>query len=73
MIEFAQWCTVFCEGNEASGDITIEFEPMPVSLPICDGCLKILRENPARALELAPGEVLELDPEDEALGLIPPK
>ena len=73
MIEFAQWCSLFCTGNRATGDITINFDTGPLSLPICEGCLKELQENPHRALELEPGVVLELDPEEEAIGFIPKK
>lgn len=73
MIEFTQWCSVFCTGNPANGDITVDFEGGAVSLPICETCLRTLRENPSRVLELQPQAVLELDPQEEALGLIPPK
>lgn len=71
MIEFKQWCTVFCSGSEASGDITIDFESGSISLPICSDCLQLLQNDPQRALELEPGVVLELDPDNEAFGLIP--
>ena len=71
MIEFVQWCSVFCTGQQAQGEITIEFESGPVSLPICDDCLRTLSENPQRMLELEPGVLLELDPQEEALRLTP--
>lgn len=71
MIEFKQWCTVFCTGHEAAGEITIEFDTGTLNLPICDSCLHVLQDDPQKALDLRPTDVLEFDPEDEALGLIP--
>lgn len=71
MIEFRQWCSVFCTGTAAVGDISIEFDGGVLSLPVCADCLTVLQENPERALELEPLDVIELDPEDQAQGLIP--
>jgi len=74
MIEFAQWCTVFCSGNEADGEVRLEWpNGGALELPICQSCLQVLQDHPEKLLDLSPGPVLEFDPEEEALGLIPEK
>lgn len=62
------WCSLYCEGNEAVGDMVIEYDRgYKVSLPMCRECADKLEENPGLLLDLTPLDVLELD-EDDDLG-----
>lgn len=62
------WCSLYCEGNEAVGDMNIRYsESLEVSLPLCQECAEKLQRNPKLALDLKPVDVLELD-EDDDLG-----
>lgn len=62
------WCSLYCEGNEAVGEMEIDYDGgKVVSLPLCQECADTLQKNPALALDLEPGDVLDLNIED-ALG-----
>jgi hypothetical protein len=59
------WCSLYCEGNEAVGEMDIDYgDGMMVSLPLCAECAEVLQKNPALALDLKPGSVLDLDTQD---------
>lgn len=50
------WCSLYCEGNEATGDLNIEARPGEfITLPICDECKKKIEARLDRTL----GAVLE--------------
>jgi len=40
-VQVTRWCSLFCRGNEAVGEITIDHKPgYTVQLPICEECLE---------------------------------
>lgn len=62
------WCSLYCDGNEAVGDMDIDYgEGLVVSLPLCQECAETLQNNPRLALDLVPIDVLDLNMND-ALG-----
>jgi hypothetical protein len=62
------WCSLYCEGNEAVGEMDIDWGGgHVVSLPMCQECADHLQKNPALALDLVPVDVLDLNIQ-EALG-----
>lgn len=53
------WCSLYCEGQEAVGEMEIQFTTeQTISLPLCAYCADILEKNPQLALALAPGDVV---------------
>jgi len=67
-IPVTMWCSLYCDGNPAVGDMDIDYgQGRVVSLPLCQGCADHLQKNPRLALDLVPEDVLDLDIED-ALG-----
>lgn len=67
-VPITMWCSLYCEGNEAVGDMDIDYgEGLVVSLPLCQECAEKLQADPKLALDLKPGVVLDLDTQ-EALG-----
>lgn len=62
------WCSLYCEGNEAAGEVDLDYgDGLVVSLPVCESCATTLQNNPTLALDLKPDYVLDLNIE-EALG-----
>ena len=59
------WCSLYCKGNEAVGDMDIDFgDGNTVSLPLCQECADHLQDNPHLALDLKPIDVLQLDTQE---------
>ena len=56
------WCSLYCTGNEAVGDMDIDFgDGKTVSLPLCQECADHLQKNPDLLLDLVPVDVLDLN------------
>jgi len=65
-VPITMWCSLYCTGNEAVGDIEVEFDKgNTVSLPLCEQCLETLQNNPSLLLDLRPDAVLELEAQDD--------
>lgn len=65
-ISVTQWCSLYCDGNEAVGDMEIAYNGgKVVSLPVCQECADRLQENPLLALDLEPTDVLDLIIQDD--------
>ena len=38
-VEIVRWCSLFCTGHQATGDLNIENTPGTwIAIPICDDC-----------------------------------
>ena len=61
MIEGATtWCSLFCAGNEAIGELTIPLgDDADVSIPVCQECADEAQENPEESLARILGAVVE--------------
>lgn len=57
-VPITYWCSLFCSGQEAVGDMEIEFKGDVISLPLCQDCANTLENNPALAIDLMPTDVL---------------
>jgi hypothetical protein len=55
VIEVVSWCSLFCQGNEATGELTIMQYPDTIVIPICDEC----KEKVDQRLDKPLGGVVE--------------
>ena len=67
-IPVTSWCSLYCGGSEAVGDMAIDYGAgLVVNLPLCEECATTLQNHPELALDLQPVDVLDLE-QQEALG-----
>lgn len=57
--EVTRWCSLFCNGNEAAGDLTVPFSDGEAVIPVCESCASEAKNNPRRVLEVFYGPVLD--------------
>ena len=61
-MESTQWCSLFCTGNEAVGELTLPFEDnngIFLDIPICAECLETVMQNQKEALARILGPVVD--------------
>jgi len=47
-----QWCSLFCTGNEATGELSLEDEPgIWTVIPICDYCKNYIEGNLGKSID----------------------
>lgn len=62
MTETVRWCSLFCTGNEAIGEMSIRFTTEDwVSVPVCEACVEEIRVNQQAALDRILGPVVDSD------------
>lgn len=55
MTDTVQWCSLFCEGNEAIGELTVPIGEDDTAIPVCEECMEKVTTDPAKALAVITG------------------
>jgi hypothetical protein len=62
MTESVQWCSLFCTGNEAIGELSIRFTGDEwIDVPVCQECVDQIETNQQEALDRILGPVVDSD------------